>query len=138
MVDIDHFKNINDTYGHLAGDQVIKMIGTCLKKNSRKYDICARYGGEEFVILTNMTLSVAEKLAEKIRKIVNDNLTHYGDTLIHVSASFGVASFNESDPITATEFQRRADAALYYSKTHGRNRVTLYSPDIEKQEEEEE
>ena len=138
MVDIDHFKNINDTYGHLAGDQVIKMIGTCLKSNSRKYDICARYGGEEFVILTNMTLSVAEKLAEKIRKIVNDNITHYGDTSIHVSASFGVASFNESDPITAAEFQRRADAALYYSKTHGRNRVTLYSPDIEKQEEEEE
>lgn len=138
MVDIDHFKDVNDTYGHQAGDQIIKMIGNCLKSNSRKYDICARYGGEEFVILTNMTLSVAEKLAEKIRKIVYDSITHFGDTSIHVSASFGVASFNEAEPITAAEFQRQADTALYYSKKHGRNRVTVYSPDIEEPEEEEE
>lgn len=138
MVDIDHFKDVNDTYGHQAGDQIIKMIGNCLKSNSRKYDICARYGGEEFVILTTMTLSVAEKLAEKIRKIIYDSITHFGDTSIHVSASFGVASFNEADPITAAEFQRQADTALYYSKKHGRNRVTVYSPDIEEPEEEEE
>lgn len=119
LLDIDHFKKINDTYGHLTGDRVLQGLGLILKDESREGDIAARYGGEEFAfILPNTDQAGAQKIAERIRLRVESA----GWTNQPVTISIGVATLIIGD--TVSTLQSRADRALYTSKNHGRNQVT--------------
>ncbi|KWT82511.1 GGDEF domain-containing response regulator [Candidatus Magnetominusculus xianensis] len=119
IFDIDHFKSVNDTYGHPTGDYVLKEITKLVTENIRKYDIFARYGGEEFVILTPETnLAGAKDLAEKIREIIQDSVFK---EVGKVTCSFGVSEYvKQEDP---AGFIKKADYALYIAKNKGRNRV---------------
>ncbi|HRS97772.1 MAG TPA: sensor domain-containing diguanylate cyclase, partial [Smithella sp.] len=126
MMDIDNFKNFNDTYGHLLGDKVLRDVARTLKKISRPEDIVARYGGEEFVmILPETDAQQAMMVAEKIRTTVERlEIVHNGKTL-HLTISLGVAAF----PKHAREKEdliRLADLALYASKHRGKNCSSLY------------
>ncbi|MEE2024562.1 sensor domain-containing diguanylate cyclase [Alkalimonas mucilaginosa] len=127
MIDIDHFKRVNDDYGHAAGDEVIREIATLVKKNLRETDIAGRYGGEEFaVLLVDTPEAQALYFAERLRKLVDKTPVTYQDTVIQCSVSIGVA---ESWPQMENHRQwlERADKALYLSKANGRNQVTLAS-----------
>ncbi len=130
MLDIDHFKRVNDTYGHKAGDDVIRFISKTIKSSVRKVDFAARYGGEEFVVLlNNTTIESAEKIAEKIRNLVRDSSVNADGVLLSVTASFGVSSYPEPS-MSAGDLVKDADKALYYSKEHGRDQVTVFSKEI--------
>jgi len=123
MFDIDHFKQINDTYGHLAGDHVLKQLAAVIKSRIRREDILARYGGEEFaIILPEIDSYNAQQFAEKIRKLTEKAVFKFEDTEIPVTISIGVTSLNPdvNDP---EEFVRQADQHLYEAKSQGRNRV---------------
>lgn len=122
MADIDHFKRVNDTYGHNVGDEVIKGVAKIIREALRKGDIVARFGGEEFcIILPNVDTDRAMALAETIRARVQGAV--FAD--VSVTASFGVSSlrFNAKDP---KELIAQADTALYESKHNGRNQCTLW------------
>ena len=125
LTDIDHFKKFNDTYGHRVGDEVLKLVGRCLKDNLKGKDLPARYGGEEFcVLLPTTTMTDAEKLAENIRaalasREIKNKKT--GESFGKVTLSIGVAQFRPGE--TLDDFVRRADQALYKAKSMGRNRV---------------
>jgi diguanylate cyclase (GGDEF)-like protein len=121
MVDIDHFKDINDRYGHLAGDDVLRQVAHIIQNSIRGSDACFRYGGEEFLVcLTNSNVGLARVVAERIRVAVSENVRISGRDN-PVTASFGLAHYNnESD---WPELVARADKALYAAKRQGRNRV---------------
>ena len=130
MLDIDHFKKVNDVYGHKAGDDVIRFISKTIRNSVRKVDFAARYGGEEFVILlNNTTVESAAKIAEKIRNLVRDASVNADGIILSVTASFGVSSFPEPS-MSAGELVKNADTALYYSKEHGRDQVTVFSKEM--------
>ena len=133
MADIDFFKKFNDTFGHQAGDQVLRLVGRCLDNNVKGQDTPARYGGEEFVmILPETKLEDAVKLANHIREIVQGRelvKKSTGENLGKVTMSLGVSQFRMGDtPQTLIE---RADAALYLAKDQGRNRVVAAGDDTE-------
>ena len=122
MLDIDHFKKINDTYGHLAGDFVLKEIAKIIKDSIRKSDICGRFGGEEFVIvLPNTKLSGAMKLAERIRETIQNHTFDFNGKKINVTVSIGITSVGVNDSYES--LISRADEALYEAKEKGRNRI---------------
>jgi diguanylate cyclase len=125
MCDIDHFKKFNDTWGHQTGDQVLRLVATCLSENVKGRDTAARYGGEEFgVLLRGTGLEAATKVADQIRLMVeNKKLVKKstGDVLGTITISIGVAQIAAGEPIEAVV--RRADACLYGAKHHGRNLV---------------
>ena len=125
LVDIDHFKNFNDTYGHQTGDQVLRLVAMTLKSNIKGKDLAARYGGEEFVaVLPSTDLQGAIIVAENIRKAIQAKellKRSTNEKLGRITASFGVASFKPSD--NATSLIERADQCLYAAKHAGRNRV---------------
>jgi len=132
MVDLDRFKRVNDAYGHLSGDAVLKSVSKVMSSSIREVDILARYGGEEFaVILPSTAEAGALKCAEKIRLAVAQNALMLGPTTTHLTASLGVAALT---PNLGNEEQlaRRADEALLQAKRLGRNRVCLWSPDCPK------
>lgn len=119
MCDIDHFKQINDNYGHDVGDNALIAFTDKIRKNIREVDIFARWGGEEFMILMpNVTIADAKSIAEKLRKVVETTNIKIIDSL---TASFGVTNFNSGD--TMESFIKRADKALYQAKNKGRNAV---------------
>lgn len=142
MLDIDHFKAVNDTYGHKAGDDVIRFLARTVKNNVRKVDVAARYGGEEFVVLLhNTNIEGAARLAEKIRILVKDSTINADGSQINITSSFGVSSF-PSLSLSSGDLVKNSDQALYFSKENGRNKVTVFSKDIgeavsEKEEDEE-
>ena len=125
MSDIDHFKNFNDTWGHLTGDQVLRLVAMSLKQNVKGQDIAARYGGEEFaVILPNTVLRSALTVADHIRRAVMSKelmKRSTGQNLGLVTISLGCATARKGD--TAQSLIARADACLYAAKRNGRNRV---------------
>lgn len=122
IVDIDHFKRVNDTYGHTKGDVVLKDLAQLLKNNIRETDLIGRWGGEEFIILCRgASLSDTYNIAEKLKKKVSKYSFIEGYSL---TCSFGVATYSLGD-LTEDIF-RHADLALYQSKSEGRNRVTKY------------
>jgi len=127
ITDIDHFKRVNDTYGHLFGDKVIRAVAQILKDNVKGKDTAARYGGEEFVVLLPDTpIEGARQVAEKIRRTIEGcriKRTSDNEAVANITVSLGVASFKPGE--SANDFVARADAALYASKNEGRNRVTL-------------
>jgi diguanylate cyclase (GGDEF)-like protein len=123
MVDIDHFKQINDTYGHAAGDRVLKAVAQRLKKTMRQADLCGRLGGEEFgVMLAGTHLHEALQIAEKLRVAIQAIVLPMNDTMLRVTISVGVA---EADAACTdiTTLLAQADAAMYQAKTGGRNQV---------------
>ena len=127
IADIDLFKNINDTYGHLFGDKVIRAVAHILRQNVKGKDTAGRYGGEEFVlVLPDTPLEGAEVLAETIRHAIEHSRirnVENNQTIGKVTLSFGVAAYQSGE--TASQLIERADRALYASKQNGRNRVTV-------------
>jgi len=124
MIDIDHFKAINDSYGHPCGDTVIKDLATLLKKQCRQSDLCFRYGGEEFlIILDESDCKQSLAAAERIRKHIMHSEVLHEAARIKYTVSIGVACFNAGD--TLDQLMTRADQALYRSKNSGRNCSSL-------------
>jgi diguanylate cyclase (GGDEF)-like protein/PAS domain S-box-containing protein len=127
MVDIDHFKRVNDTHGHEAGDEVLKGVAEALRSTARGADLVARFGGEEFVlVLPDTSAELAVRIAERLRVAIEALSTDVDGQVIRVTASFGVAQRAAQD--SQLEVLERADAALYSSKKDGRNRVTMSAP----------
>jgi diguanylate cyclase (GGDEF)-like protein len=123
MFDIDHFKQINDTFGHLAGDQILKDLAQLVKVRTRSEEIVARYGGEEFAVLVPETSNAgATALAEQLRKLVESHRFIFEEEAIPVTISLGVTSAGTKD-IEVTDFIKAADERLYDAKHQGRNRV---------------
>lgn len=118
MLDIDHFKSINDTYGHDNGDMALKALAKLIKENVRENDIPCRYGGEEFVVIMYCGIEAAAKRAEQIRKIVEDTEI---DIIGSITVSIGVASYSKG--MDAESFFKAADKMVYEAKEGGRNQV---------------
>jgi diguanylate cyclase (GGDEF)-like protein len=129
MIDIDHFKRVNDTWGHAVGDLVLKSVGQVLRDSCRVYDVPGRYGGEEFcVVLPETPLGKSPAVAERIRTRVAAAAVPVGGTSINVTASIGIAGIDDETAdaiLTANALIDRADRALYVAKHRGRNRVEL-------------
>ena len=121
MIDIDHFKKVNDDYGHAAGDEVLKNLATEIKNGIREIDIAGRLGGEEFgVLLPETDLNKAEKLAERLRKIIEKRCFQYQKLTISITVSIGITTYSNKD-FNMDDLLKRADIALYEAKSRGRN-----------------
>jgi len=128
LADLDHFKAINDTYGHPYGDSVLKKVGETFTHHCRASDLCARYGGEEFAILLSETqLTQAKLVAERLCTAVRNLTFSQGTKEIHVTVSFGIACVDTTNPQSLDELIEQADQALYTAKRKGRNRVEVYA-----------
>lgn len=123
MFDIDHFKRINDTYGHPCGDYILKVLASLINNEIRELDIFTRIGGEEFaIILPETNIKDGEKIARKIRKMIEEFPFHYHNISIQVTISIGLATYNGE---SLEELMDRVDSALYKAKTNGRNQVIM-------------
>jgi len=126
MVDIDDFKQINDTYGHLQGDQILQQIAILMKNSNRVVDILARYGGEEFLLILPQTnLGGAEVVAERFRQLIADTHLIQSDPDRRITVSLGASELVYAGEDTKEELLRRADKALYEAKRLGKNRIFL-------------
>ncbi len=124
MLDLDHFKSINDAYGHEVGNIVLGHIASLVRKTVRRLDIPCRYGGEEFtIILPDTTLKQGVRFANRLRLIIENSPTKASDALLGVEASFGVDVYMRGDQLTEKEFVEKVDSYLYLAKQEGRNRV---------------
>lgn len=135
ILDVDHFKNFNDTYGHPEGDRVLKTVARLIEKSVREVDIPARYGGEEFVVICpekNGEGSLTP--AERIRQAIENYDFRIEGQRIPITVSLGVACYPDQ-ACSKAELIQRADFALYYSKNHGRNQATLFNPIMNRQSE---
>ncbi len=131
MFDIDHFKEVNDTHGHQAGDDVIRQVSQVLRKSLRNTDIAGRYGGEEFsVILTDTNASEALVFAERLRTEVEALTVHSGESQIKFTISIGISEISTKleKPI---EWLKESDKALYYCKENGRNCCAIYKQEMD-------
>jgi two-component system chemotaxis response regulator CheY len=138
LFDIDHFKGINDTYGHLIGDKVLQKVGSVIKKSIRPYDWVGRWGGEEFLVIMNQTPGeTAQKAADRVRKAV-DRITFErikGAEDLNVQISGGVGSLEaDFQDWDLDDLLHRADVALYEAKHKGRNQVYLFDPEQHEEE----
>ena len=128
MFDLDHFKRVNDAFGHLAGDAVLSTVGQLMRRELRSSDLKCRYGGEEFLVLLPETgAEASRKVAESLRDALMRALVTFGDRTIRVTASLGVATAARGEQL-AEGLVARADAALYEAKGAGRNCVRVASP----------
>lgn len=128
FIDIDHFKAINDTYGHACGDEILKAVALNIRGLLRKYDVFARYGGEEFLTLLPETdLDGAAVVAERFRRKIEMMTVHYGDYTINVTITLGVSRFDHR--LGADRSIQMADKALYQGKESGRNQVVVWQPE---------
>lgn len=124
MIDIDFFKKVNDTYGHAAGDEVLRTVASIIKEQLRESDIPARYGGEEFAVLLPFTkIEEAQIVGERLRKAVESHPVRVDNVDIAVTISMGLAEYNREE--TGEELFERADKALYEAKKNGRNQVQV-------------
>jgi diguanylate cyclase (GGDEF)-like protein len=124
MLDIDYFKTLNDSHGHIAGDEVITAVAKILGQSIRSVDYAARYGGDEFIIImVETTADMALKTAERIRAQVNDMRYSANGQIVSVTVSIGVVQCTQSDDVTPTAVFSRVDSALYEAKRAGRNRA---------------
>lgn len=129
MLDLDHFKRVNDTFGHLNGDKVLLRTAAGSRELLREGDLLLRYGGEEFlVILPGASLQDAKEVAERIRFAISQTQIDIGDRSLSVTASIGVASCTGQQPASAEQLIALADARLYAAKAGGRNRVVAEGP----------
>ncbi|MFZ4855975.1 MAG: diguanylate cyclase [Desulfuromonadaceae bacterium] len=130
MLDIDHFKQVNDRYGHLQGDIVLQRVALQLNKELRSYDCAARYGGEEFIaILPDSTLQQSIYVADRIRLAIQGATFEGPLSPLCLTASIGVAHFSTVQSATVDGFIKQADDALYRAKANGRNRVEFHDPE---------
>ena len=124
MIDLDHFKQVNDVWGHEVGNQVLKLTARLIKQVTRQLDIQCRYGGEEFVvILPSTTLLLASQVAERLRQQIQESEILVGEQSLRVTASIGVSVRLSHETGTASELIKAADACLYQAKAEGRNQV---------------
>lgn len=131
ILDIDHFKVVNDRYGHEAGDQALIKLSRTLETVVRENDLVSRLGGEEFaLLLPETTIEQAMTLAERVRQSIEAQKIHSGDVIFSVTATIGLAALREGEPSLATAM-READRALYAGKESGRNRVVEYTPALQ-------
>jgi two-component system cell cycle response regulator len=129
IIDIDHFKKVNDTYGHLAGDLVLQQFGQRIRKNLRGTDVFGRWGGEEFMLgLADLDAASAQVVVDKLHQAIRSEQFRIDDEgkaeQITVTASFGIALAHPQE--TVTQLKVRADEALYLSKANGRDTITLH------------
>ncbi|MCA2981348.1 MAG: GGDEF domain-containing protein [Myxococcaceae bacterium] len=130
LMDVDHFKRVNDTHGHLAGDEVLRQVAEALRSAVRETDFVARYGGEEFgVLLPKTPLAGALTVAERISRLVR-GLRVGRDGVIRVTASFGIAGLPGRGLTSPDQLLKAADDALYRSKREGRNKISLFQPTL--------
>jgi diguanylate cyclase (GGDEF)-like protein len=127
MVDIDYFKNFNDTFGHQAGDSVLKSVTQIIQENIRSIDIASRYGGEEItIILPETDMEGAKTIAERIRQSIANQPFKIGQQATHITVSIGLVCY-PIDTTLKSELVRKADLALYRAKNKGRNQVCSYT-----------
>ncbi|MHB8483020.1 MAG: GGDEF domain-containing response regulator [Nitrospiria bacterium] len=134
MVDLDHFKQINDSLGHLAGDGVLQSVAKILSVDKRDYDVVGRYGGEEFLLLLpQVHAPIAKSIAERLKNRVErtDLLTGTGK-VVHLTISLGIAIYNLEETLSEDELILRSDQALYQAKAEGRNRIVLFGENKQK------
>jgi diguanylate cyclase (GGDEF)-like protein len=125
MLDLDHFKSVNDTYGHDAGDEVLRSIAGRVKETVRSFDLFGRYGGEEFILFISVPdADIAVSSAERIREIIQSAPVNFEGTDIPVTASIGIAQ--SATDVKFDHTVKLADKALYRAKSNGRNRVEIY------------
>jgi diguanylate cyclase (GGDEF)-like protein/PAS domain S-box-containing protein len=131
MLDVDNFKRVNDTYGHAAGDQVLRHVSDLCRSALRSVDVLGRYGGEEVVmVLPETSINGAQQVAERLRRSLSHTACAINGLLLPITASLGVATYDSSDPIDLEALIDRADQALYAAKQRGKNRVVLWSAEI--------
>ncbi|KAF0217370.1 MAG: diguanylate [Geobacteraceae bacterium] len=127
IIDLDNFKQINDRFGHPAGDQVLARFGKILRENCRGSDLVARYGGEEFAVMLPATSSsIAFDIAQRLRVRLADTVFVFGDQQVRLTASIGIA-YTAGTGKTAGDLVQRADQALYRAKKNGKNRTCVYA-----------
>ena len=125
MLDIDHFKKVNDTYGHLIGDEVLKTTAKTISSSVRRGDVIGRYGGEEFiVIVSSITQDKILKIAEKIRKTLKEITFNFDNKSFFVTISIGIAKYDKD--IDIDTLIGNADKALYKAKKSGRDNIVFY------------
>jgi len=126
FIDLDHFKSINDNYGHAAGDIVLRSVANCIQGGLRNSDVMGRIGGEEFsVFLPNTDAIAATQVAEQLRQSIEVLMPSFGDRQLKITASIGVARNHHSDQ-SMLEIQKMADQAMYRAKAAGRNRISAF------------
>lgn len=132
MFDVDHFKRLNDTYGHLAGDAALVHLAETVKQRIRVTDVLCRYGGEEFgIIMPQTNAQQAQVVAEQIRLLVLSAPVKHEQTVINMTISLGISSHSKDEPQASREaLIMQADMALYTAKHSGRNRVIVYGPEM--------
>ena len=127
ILDLDHFKNVNDTYGHQAGDMILKQTGKIIRENTYPLDLAVRYGGEEFIVLMSETsTSKAARAAEKLCRIISNHRWAISNELISITASIGLAGINSHNLLDSGDLLKNADTALYVAKKRGRNCVVTW------------
>jgi diguanylate cyclase (GGDEF)-like protein len=131
MMDIDHFKQVNDSFGHIAGDGVLRSVGQVLRDSCRVYDVAGRYGGEEFcIVLPETRIGNTSVVAERIRERLAASRFEIGEDSVVVTASIGIAGIESVEAeagLSPSSLIDRADQALYSAKNHGRNRVEMWN-----------
>jgi len=132
MIDLDHFKQVNDTYGHEAGNRVLKQTARLIRDSTRKLDIQCRYGGEEFVVILPTTeLILASHVADRLRQSIEGTPVFLDDdTVISVTASIGLAIHSADKPLTDSQLIAAADEQLYRAKEQGRNQVCYATQEV--------
>ncbi|MGB9598957.1 MAG: GGDEF domain-containing protein, partial [Myxococcota bacterium] len=127
MIDIDHFKQINDNFGHDIGDDVLRFVARNLERALRASDVVCRYGGEEFLIIApGAGLNDAGKIAERIRVNIEKSNIKFKDMELKITISLGIATWPVCKASNGYELVSGADKALYFAKEHGRNQVILF------------
>lgn len=133
MFDVDFFKNINDQFGHLVGDEILVDLASIFRNSVRTVDFIARYGGEEFVVLLPQTdTDGAMQVAEKIRTTLAGRIFVIDDVIIKVTVSVGITCWDMDPSVTEDDLLRQADKALYFAKRCGRNQSQIYGPFLDK------
>ena len=128
LLDIDHFKSINDQYGHTVGDQVLRSVAACLQSGIRDEDVLGRYGGEEFaILLPGAGPQTSLLIAERLQTALMSNQIELGKEKLIVTASFGVFSMIVNENTAINDLLKNADKALYQAKEGGRNRVAVFN-----------
>jgi diguanylate cyclase (GGDEF)-like protein len=123
LIDIDHFKNVNDLYGHEIGDRALKMVAQTLLKNLRSFDVIGRWGGEEFLaIIMNVRKDPLRSIANRFRVLVEQSSFSVGNDIVQVTISLGTTLARSDD--TTADLLKRVETLMYQSKSGGRNRVS--------------
>lgn len=134
IIDIDHFKNVNDTWGHDVGDKVLKDVANIMKNNVRQSDTISRIGGEEFaVIMPNIRHHLAKEVMERLRADIENAIIPVDNTELQVTISIGTAVSEPKQIITVDEFYNLSDQALYQAKNSGRNKVVIHGASVSPQ-----